>query len=80
MSLYTSSIDIYRLSCVKYFGGNCSRTQKPSLALCDDLKGWGGEEGREAQEGKNACIIIHIVVQQKPIQNCKAIFHQLKCK
>ena len=28
------------------------------LVLCDDQEGWGGEEGREAQEEEDICIII----------------------
>ena len=29
-----------------------------SLALRGDLRGWGGGEGREAQEGGDTCIIM----------------------
>ena len=42
--------------------------------LCDDLEGWDGEGGREAQEGGDmgiyVCIwLIHFVVQQKKQTN-----------
>ena len=48
--------------------------------LCDDLKWWDGrKEGRLMREG--ICVylrLIRFVVQQKPIQNCKAIILQFK--
>ena len=47
--------------------------------LCDDLEGWDGEAGREAQEG--ICVylwLIHVVLWQKPTQHYKAIILQLK--
>ena len=51
--------------------------------LCDDLKGWDGQCGREAQEGEDVHIykhiqVIHFVVQQKLAQQCKATIFQLK--
>ena len=45
--------------------------------LYDDLASWDGRSRREAQEAKDIlCLrLIHVVVQQKLIQNCKAIIH-----
>lgn len=40
-----SSIDIYTLPCVKQLVGNCYMTQGAQPGLCDDLKGWGEQEG-----------------------------------
>ena len=37
-------------------------------------------EGREAEEGGDKYIIIHVVVQRKPTQYCEALFLQLKNK
>ena len=31
-----------------------------SSVLCDDLEGWGGEDGREAQEGGDMVIYVYI--------------------
>ena len=47
---------------------------------CDDPEGGGAYSGeRLKMEGINVYLgLIHFVVQQKPTQNCKAIFHQLK--
>ena len=45
------------------------------------LRGWGEESGgREAQEGGVDIYmeLIHVVVQQKLTQHCKAIILQLK--
>ena len=52
-----------------------------SSMLCDDLEGWDGEGGREAQEGGDMGMYVHIelihfVVQQKLTQHCKAIILQ----
>ena len=48
--------------------------------LCDALKWWNGrKEGRLTRE--EICVylrLIRFVVQQKPIQNCKAIILQFK--
>ena len=49
--------------------------------LCDHLEGWHTEGGRETQEGGDmgiyVCIqLIHIVIQQKLTQHCKAIILQ----
>ena len=49
--------------------------------LCDDLEGWDGEGGREAQEGEDMGIyvyiyLIHFVIKQKLTQHCKAIILQ----
>ena len=49
--------------------------------LCDDLEGWGGGGmgGRVEREGIYVYILlIHVIVQQKLIQHCKAIILQLK--
>ena len=48
--------------------------------LCDDPEEWGGGVGgRLKGEGIYVYIqLIHIIVQQKPTQNCKAITLQLK--
>ena len=52
--------------------------------LCDDTEGWDGGGRRRVQEGqyvwshKADIVHIHIVVQQKPIQDCKAIILQIK--
>ena len=49
--------------------------------LCDDLEGWGGGRmgGRVKREGIYVYILlIHVIVQQKLIQHCKAIILQLK--
>ena len=53
-----------------------------SLVLCDDLEGWDGGGGREAQEEGDICIHIAVshCVQQKLTQHCKAITLQLKKK
>ena len=50
--------------------------------LCDDLEGWDGGGGREAQEEGDICIHIAVshCVQQKLTQHCKAITLQLKKK
>ena len=49
--------------------------------LCDDLRGWDREDGREAQKegdmGTYVCIwLIHFVGQQKLTQYCEAIILQ----
>ena len=46
--------------------------------LCDDPERWDGVGGREAQEGVMYVHIrlIHVVVQQKPTQHCKATILQ----
>ena len=49
--------------------------------LCDDLEGWGREDGREAQEGGDMGTHVYIqlirfVVQQKLTQHCEAIVLQ----
>ena len=49
--------------------------------LCDNVERWDGGEvgGRLKREGISVYSwLIHIVVQQKPIQHCKAIILQLK--
>ena len=48
--------------------------------LCDDLDGWdGGVEGRLKREGTHVYLrLIHVVVQQKLTQHCKAIILQSK--
>ena len=52
--------------------------------LCNDLEGWGGEGGRETQEGGDMGIrvyvwLIHFVIQQKLTHHCRAIILQLRC-
>ena len=42
--------------------------------LCDSLEGWYGGGGREARG--DVCVLIHIIVWQKPTQRCKAIMLQ----
>ena len=51
-----------------------------SLVLCDDLEGWDGGGGREAQEEGDICIpiAVSLCVQQKLTQHCKAITLQFK--
>ena len=49
--------------------------------LCDKLEGWDGVGGgREVQEGGTHVYLwlIHVDVEQKPTQYCKAIILQLK--
>ena len=52
--------------------------------LCDDIEGWDEGGRRKVQEGQYICVHIadivhiHVVLQQKPIQDCKAIILQLK--
>ena len=54
------------------------------MVLCDDQPrrvGWGGVGGgREAQEGRDMCVLwlIYVDVRQKPPQHCKAAILQLK--
>ena len=59
--------------------------------LCDDQDSWhgGGEGGRHKKEGRYIYIyvytrtrlqLVHIVVQEKLTQHCKAIISQLKNK
>ena len=50
--------------------------------LCDDLEGWDGVVGgRLKKEGICVYIeLIHIVLQQKLAQHCKAIILQFKKK
>ena len=45
--------------------------------LCDDLEGWrvGGEE---VPEGGDILLLIHVNIQWRPLQHCKAIILQLK--
>ena len=49
-------------------------SQWEAAVLCDDLEGWDGGDGREAQEGRAIVYIqlIHFVVQQKLAKHCKA--------
>ena len=68
--------------------GQCSCRHKPSQcsSLCsqkstgDNWGEWGGWEGRSlTKEGAYVRLwLIHIVVQQKPMQHCKATIFQLK--
>ena len=46
--------------------------------LCGDLEGWDGGAGREAKRDRIYIYIklIHLAVQQKPTQHCKAIIFQ----
>ena len=49
--------------------------------LCNDLEGWGREDGREVQEGGDmgTCVCIWLIrfgVQEKPTQYCEAIILQ----
>ena len=51
------------------------------MELCDNVEPWDGGEvgGRLKREGISAYSwLIHIVLQQKPMQYCKAITLQLK--
>ena len=52
----------------------------PSKGFSGLIRKAGG--GMETQEGGDICILklIHVVVQQKPTQHCKAIILQLKIK
>ena len=51
-------------------------------SFCDDLEGWAGRvEGRFKRKGIYVYIqLIHVAVQQKLTQHCKAIILQLKNK
>ena len=49
------------------------------MALCDHLEG-GPEGGGRLKKEEVQLWLIHLVVWQKPTQNCKAIFLQLKNK
>jgi hypothetical protein len=74
-----NSIDIYTLQFVKQIASEkllCNTGSSVSLVLCDDL-------GREGRRLKRKGIYVYLwltgtVVQQKPIQHCKAYFLQLK--
>ena len=49
--------------------------------LCDHLEGWDREGGREMQEGGDMGIylyiqLIHLIIEQKLIQHCKASIRQ----
>ena len=47
--------------------------------LCDDLVGGMGVGGRLRREGIHVSLwLMHVVVQQKPAQHCKATILQLK--
>ena len=47
--------------------------------LCDDLERWGGGGRRLEREGIYVYLrLIHVAVQQKLTQHCKAIIPQLK--
>ena len=50
--------------------------------LCNDLKGFDGGGGREAQQGGDVCVPIADLCfcKQKPTQHCKAIILQFKKK
>ena len=51
------------------------------MELCDNVERWDGGEvgGRLKREGISVYSwLIHIVLQQKPMQHCKAIILQLK--
>jgi len=50
------------------------------LSLCDDIEGWDVKRGeRLIRKGVYVYIwLIHIAVQKKPTQHCKAIIIQLK--
>ena len=58
--------------------GSCCVTR--GAELCDGLEGWDGGGGREAQEGEDACVLIHVVVGQKLAQHCEETILQLKNK
>ena len=47
---------------------------------CDDLKGWEGSVGRQAQSGGIRVHkgLIHFMAQQELTQHCTAIIHQFK--
>ena len=56
-----SSIDIYTLSCVKYTASD-KLLHKTGSPPADDLwwpgeRAWGGGRGREAQEGRDTCMV-----------------------
>ena len=49
------------------------------MAQLKTLKQWGGVEGRLKKEGIYVYLqLIHIVIQQKPIQHCKTVNLQSK--
>ena len=62
----------------RQLAGSCCAAQEFSSVLCDGLEGCDGVGGREAQEGVMYVHtwLIHVVVQQKPTQHCKATILQ----
>jgi len=76
-----SSNDTYTLPCVKQIAsGKLLCNRELSSVLCDILDGWNEEVvGRLKRKEIHVHLkLIHIVMQQKPTQLCKAIIHQLK--
>ena len=70
-------IDVCTLPCVKSLVGSCCVVQ--GAQLTDDLEGWDGGRvgGRLKREGIYGYLqLIHIVVQQKLTQYCKATIYQ----
>ena len=54
---------------------------KLSSGLCDDLEGGMGVGVGERFQREGMCVylqLIHVIVQQKPTQHCKAIILQLE--
>ena len=52
---------------------------KSDIAICDNLKGWGGVGGYFKREEIHIYLrLIHVDVWQKPTQHCKTIILQLK--
>ena len=72
---------IYTLLCVKQIArGAAVESRGLNSALCEDLDGCGGGEGRRLKrEGIHVCIqLIHFPVQQRLTQQYTAITAQVK--
>ena len=79
--LKSSIIGIYSLTCVKRpVSGKLLHNTGCSVQCPVNLEGWDGKvRERLRREGIYVYLQqIHIVVQQKPMQHCRAIIFQLK--
>ena len=74
-------IDMYTRACVKQMAGeNCCIAQaaQHGALWCPGGAGW--VEERLRREGAAVCMqLVHIVVQQRLAQPCKAVVHQESC-
>ena len=71
--------DAYISPCVKQVAGGKPLHNTRSSAWCSVTTQRGEMVAgvRGAPDGGNICLLIHVVVQQKPKQRCKAIILQL---